>query len=81
MKEQYLIDNENIVVKGEIAHHEQFVLFPQCFQKLSTTEASESVYLWERVKYACHYLFLLELIELFLIYQGSVNHIFIPLQY
>ena len=22
---------ENIVRKGEIAHHEQFILFPQCF--------------------------------------------------
>ena len=22
---------ENIVVKGEIAHNEQFLLFPQCF--------------------------------------------------
>ena len=24
---------ENIVGKGDIAHHEQFLLFPQCFQK------------------------------------------------
>ena len=24
---------ENTVEKGEIAHDEQFVLFPQCFQK------------------------------------------------
>ena len=24
---------ENTVGKGEIAHHEQFLLFPQCFQK------------------------------------------------
>ena len=24
---------ENIVGKGEIAHYEQFILFPQCFQK------------------------------------------------
>ena len=24
---------ENIVGKGEIAHYEQFLLFPQCFQK------------------------------------------------
>ena len=24
---------ENIVGKGEIARHEQFLLFPQCFQK------------------------------------------------
>ena len=26
---------ENIVGKGEIARHEQFLFFPQCFQKLS----------------------------------------------
>ena len=26
---------ENIVGKEEIARHEQFLLFPQCFQKLS----------------------------------------------
>ena len=24
---------ENIVGKGEITHYEQFLLFPQCFQK------------------------------------------------
>ena len=24
---------ENTVGKGEIAHYEQFLLFPQCFQK------------------------------------------------
>ena len=24
---------ENIVTKGEIAHHEQFLLLPQCFLK------------------------------------------------
>ena len=24
---------ENTVEKGEIAHYEQFLLFPQCFQK------------------------------------------------
>ena len=26
---------ENTVGKGEIAHYEQFLLFPQCFQKVS----------------------------------------------
>ena len=29
---------ENTVSKGEIAHHEQFLLFPQCFQKASTAD-------------------------------------------
>ena len=28
---------ENIVGKGEIAHNEQFLLFPQCFQLSQTT--------------------------------------------
>ena len=32
---------ENIVGKGEIAHYEQFLLFPQCFQKLSVADASK----------------------------------------
>ena len=29
---------ENIVGKGEIARNEQFLLFPQCFQKTSTAD-------------------------------------------
>ena len=32
---------ENIVGKGEIARHEQFLLFPQCFQKLSVVDVSK----------------------------------------
>ena len=32
---------ENIVGKGEIAHYEQFLLFPQCFQKLSIVDESK----------------------------------------
>ena len=34
---------ENIVWKEEIAHNEQFLLFPQCFQKLSVVDASKLV--------------------------------------
>ena len=30
---------ENIVGKEEIARYEQFLLFPQCFQKLSVIDA------------------------------------------
>ena len=41
---------ENIVGKGEIARHEQFLLFPQCFQKASFPEASKGVIVWEWVK-------------------------------
>ena len=29
---------ENTVGKGEIARYEQFVLFPQCFQKACTAD-------------------------------------------
>ena len=32
---------ENIVGKGEIARYEQFLLFPQCFQKLCVVDASK----------------------------------------
>ena len=34
---------ENIVGKGEIARYKQFLLFPQCFQKLSVVDASKWV--------------------------------------
>ena len=34
---------ENIVGKEEIARYEQFLLFPQCFQKLSVCDASKWV--------------------------------------
>ena len=32
---------ENIVGKEEIAHWEQFLLFPQCFQNLSVFDVSK----------------------------------------
>ena len=34
---------ENTVGKGEIAHYEQFLLFPQCFQKAYFPGASKDV--------------------------------------
>ena len=40
---------ENIVGKGEIARYEQFLLFPQRFQKLSVVDASKWVSLEQRV--------------------------------
>ena len=55
MKEQLLSKIKNIVEKEEIAHHEQFLFFPQCFQKSSVAEPSESVYMSERV-YTFHVL-------------------------
>ena len=40
---------ENTVGKGEIARNEQFLLFPQCFQKACFPEASKGVIVWEWV--------------------------------
>ena len=40
---------ENIVGKGEIARYEQFLLFPQCFQKACFPGASKGVSVWEWV--------------------------------
>ena len=37
MEKKFFIRVENIVGKGEIARYEQFVLFPQCFQKTRET--------------------------------------------
>ena len=34
---------ENIVGKGEIARYEQFLLFPQSFQKLTVVDVSKWV--------------------------------------
>ena len=39
---------ENIVGKGEIAHYEQFLLFPQCFQRLSVTLMRQIEYMWSK---------------------------------
>ena len=41
---------ENTVDKGEIARYEQFLLFPQCFQKACFPGASKGVIMWEWVK-------------------------------
>ena len=35
--------------KGEIALYEQFLLFPQCFQKACFPGTSKAVIVWERV--------------------------------
>ena len=35
--------------KGEIARYEQFLLFPQCFQKACFQGASKGVIVWEWV--------------------------------
>ena len=40
---------ENNVEKGEIARYEQFLLFPQCFQKACSPGASKGVIVWDWV--------------------------------
>ena len=40
---------ENTVGIGEIARYEQFLLFPQCFQKACFPGASKGVIVWEWV--------------------------------
>ena len=37
---------ENTVVKREIAHYEQFLLFPHCFQKACFSGVSKGVIVW-----------------------------------
>ena len=39
---------ENTVGKGEIARCEQFLLFPQCFQKTFTSDREKPGLVWER---------------------------------
>ena len=41
---------ENTEGKGEIARNEQFLLFPQCFQKTCTTDTWKPGLVWERVE-------------------------------
>ena len=50
MKVYLLASVENIVTKGEIARFEQYLLLSERFQKSSAAEASEIVYMWDRVK-------------------------------
>ena len=42
---------ENIVGKGEIAGHQHFRLFPQCFQKASFPRSLKVGILWLRVNW------------------------------
>ena len=41
---------ENTVGKGEIVRYEQFLLFPQCFQKTCPANTYRPGLVWERVK-------------------------------
>ena len=38
---------ENTMGRGEIARYEQFLLFPQCFQKTCFHRASKGVIVWK----------------------------------
>ena len=40
---------ENTMGKGEIAHYEQFLLFPQCFRKACFPGALKVVIVWQWV--------------------------------
>ena len=42
---------ENTVGKGEIARYEQFLLFPQCFQKIYTAHTEKPGLVSEMVKF------------------------------
>ena len=42
---------ENAVGKGEITRYEQFLLFPQCFQKACFPGVSKGIIDWEWVKF------------------------------
>ena len=39
---------ENTAGKGEITHHEQFLLFPHCFQETSTAYMLKPGFVWEK---------------------------------
>ena len=56
MEESYPKQLENTVGKGEIARYEQFLLFPQCFQKACSQGVSKGVIVWEWVNAHCRLL-------------------------
>ena len=67
---------ENTAGSGEIARYEQFLLFPQCFQKACFPGASKGVIVWEWVKVLkpsesysddCHLRFLCSLILVYIV--------------
>ena len=39
---------ENTAGNGEITHYEQFLLFPECFQKTCTADTTKQELIWER---------------------------------
>ena len=55
--------------KGEIAHHKQFLLFPQCFQKTCTADRYKQGLVCERVK--SNFRLIFEILLLYLIVKAS----------
>ena len=47
------LKKKKTVGKGEIARHEQFLFFPQCFQKTCTEDTYKPGLVWERVNMVC----------------------------
>ena len=50
MNERFSKRVENTVGKGEIAHYEQFLLFPQCFQKTCNADRKNQGLFWKGLK-------------------------------
>ena len=57
--------------KGEIARYEQFLLFPQCFQKACLEGASKGVLVWEWVNSTKHQNF--EMVKLKAFADNKIN--------
>ena len=51
--------------KGQITHYEQFLLFPQCFQKQFIIDVIKQVFMEKRVKYASTFLPAKEYFDIF----------------
>ena len=49
MMKERLLKWKTLVQKGEITHHNLFLILLQCFLKYSATEVSKNVYMWKRV--------------------------------
>ena len=47
---KFLMRIESTVGKGELAHYEQFLIFPQCFLKTYTADTFKKGLVWKRVK-------------------------------
>ena len=53
MLESYPNGKKTLLEKEKFAYYEQFLLFPQCFQKVCFPGPSKGVIVWEWVKPNC----------------------------